>query len=300
MTSDSFFILGPTAAGKSSVALALARELGGVVCNLDAFQIYRGVDRGTGKPSTDERTQLPHELFDLAGTCGDFSVADYLREAALVVEKYRASGRPLIWVGGTGLYYRALRCGLSAAPATDPLVLAEWETRTLSELQSEIRRVDPAWAATADLSNPRRILRALAVYHQSGRPLSEWHRDPVEALVPEAAAYVLQVSPDRLRKKMAARVESMWQAGWPEEVRELVKITGWEGCSASRALGYAEVADWLLRGGDAAETRDRIVTLTWQYARRQLTWFRREPKLHVIEIDERSDPSLVARTLAGR
>ncbi len=300
MTSDSFFILGPTAAGKSSVALALARELGGVVCNIDAFQIYRGVDRGTGKPSIDERTELPHELFDLAGTCENFSVADYLQEAAGVVEKYRESGRPLVWVGGTGLYYRALRCGLSAAPATDPLVLAEWESRTLSELQIEIHRVDPDWAAGADLSNPRRILRALAVYHQSGRPLSEWHRDPVEALVPEASAYLLHVAPDLLRKKIAARVEAMWQAGWPEEVRELLKISGWEGCSASRALGYGEVADWFLRGGDAAETRDRIVTLSWQYARRQLTWFRREPKLQLIEIDERSDPSLVARKLAVR
>jgi tRNA dimethylallyltransferase len=300
MISDSFFILGPTAAGKSSVALALARELGGVVCNLDAFQIYRGVDRGTGKPSIDERAELPHELFDLAGTCEDFSVADYLREAALVVEKYRASGRPLIWVGGTGLYYRALRCGLSAAPATDPLVLAEWESRTLSELQSEIRRVDPVWAAGADLSNPRRILRALAVYHQSGRPLSDWHRDPVEALVPEASSHLLQVTSDLLRKKITARVEAMWEEGWPEEVRELQKISGWDGCSASHALGYSEVAEWLLRGGDASETRDRIVTLTWQYARRQLTWFRREPKLQIIEIDELSDPSLVARKLAVR
>lgn len=297
--SPSVFILGPTATGKSAVALALARELGGVVCNLDAFQVYRGLDIGTGKPPVEERDGLPHELFDLAGPCDPFSVADYLRHASGVLDRYRGRNRPLIWVGGTGLYYRALRRGLTEAPATDPGVLQELESRPLAELQEEIRRVDPAWAGGADLANARRVLRALAVFRQTGRPISEWHRDPVSPLVPDGTAYLLQAAPGLLRERIAGRVAAMWEAGWPGEVRQLQQLPGWEGSSSSRALGYPEVAAWCGsgEGEGSAGVRERIVTRTWQYARRQLTWFRGEPNLKAIEIDERTDSCLIARSL---
>jgi len=298
MTPFSIFILGPTATGKSAVALALARELGGVVCNLDAFQVYRGLDVGTGKPPVEERGGLPHELFDLAGPCDPFSVADYLRHAAGVLDTCQGRGKPLVWVGGTGLYYRALRRGLTEAPATDPGVLQELESRPLAELQEEIRRVDPEWAGGADLANPRRVLRALAVFRQTGRPISEWHRDPVRPLVAGGAAFLLQAAPGLLRERITRRVAAMWEAGWPGEVRRLLQLPGWEESSSALALGYAEVAAWCHSGGDGADgVRERIVTRTWQYARRQLTWFRREPKLSPIEIDECSDPSLIARAL---
>lgn len=301
MTPQSLFLLGPTASGKSALALALAREWGGVVCNLDAFQVYRGLDIGTGKPSAEERSGLPHELFDLAGPCDPFSVADFLTHAGEVLERHGPSGRPLIWAGGTGLYYRALRSGLTGAPATDPAILRELELSPPAELQEEIRRVDPEWAATADLANPRRILRALAVFRQTGRPLSAWHRDPVTALVPEARAVLLQQPADALRDRIRLRVETMWDQGWPEEVRGLMELPDWPGCSASRAIGYSEVAEWCLRGGDAGAVRQQIALRTWQYARRQLTWFRRETKLEVIEIDDRSDLSLshLGRALAA-
>lgn len=301
MARFSVFILGPTATGKSSVALALARELGGVVCNLDAFQVYRGLDIGTGKPTLAEQGGLPHELFDLAGPCDPFSVADYLRHASGVLDKYRNTAKPLVWVGGTGLYYRALRCGLSEAPASDPEVLQALEARPLAELQEEIRRVDPEWAGGADLANPRRVLRALAVFRQTGRPISAWHRDPVRPLVPEGTAWLLQAVPGWLRGRIAARVSTMWEAGWSGEVRRLLQLPGWEASPSQRALGYAEVAAWCGGGGvgeeGAALVRERIVTRTWQYARRQLTWFRREPNLNCIEIDERSDSYLIARSL---
>lgn len=301
MNPCSVFILGPTATGKSSAASALAREVGGVVCNLDAFQVYRGLDIGTGKPVEEERGGSPHELFDLAGPCDPFSVADYLRHASGVLDKYRDTGRTLVWVGGTGLYYRALRLGLSEAPASDPEVLRELEAMPLAELQEEIRRADPEWAGGADLANPRRVLRALAVFRQTGRPISAWHRDPVRPLVPDAAAFLLQAEPGLLRQRISARVDAMWEAGWPGEVRRLMQLPGWEESTSARALGYPEVAAWCGTGGgaedDAARVRGRIATRTWQYARRQLTWFRREPKLLPIEIDERSDSSLIARTL---
>lgn len=294
MTRDCF-ILGPTASGKSALAFELARAGGGVVCNMDAFQVYRGLDIGTGKPSVMERDQVPHALFDLAGPCDPFSVADYLRAAEAVIAA--AGGRPLIWVGGTGLYCRMLRSGLAPAPPSDPAVVRALEAMDADARVEEIRRVDPAWAEAADLANPRRVIRALAVFRQSGRPLSAWHREPVQALVPEGEMLVLQMPPERLRSRIVSRVAAMWAAGWPEEVRRLGELPGWEASPSFRALGYPEVLDWLRRGGDASAVREVIALRTWQYARRQLTWLRREPRMHAIEIDERFDPQRAAQAL---
>jgi tRNA dimethylallyltransferase len=290
-----FFILGATASGKSALALELARVSGGVVCNMDAFQVYRGLDIGTGKPTVMERDQVPHALFDLVGPCDPFTVADYLRAAEAVIAE--AGGRPLIWVGGTGLYCRMLRFGLAPAPPSDPNVVRELEAMDAEARVEEIRRVDPAWAAAADLANPRRVIRALAVFRQTGRALSDWHGQPTQALVPEGELLVLRVAPERLRSRIVSRVAAMWAAGWPEEVRQLAELPGWEGSSSFRALGYVEVLDWLRRGGDAGAVQERIAQRTWQYARRQLTWLRREPKLEIVEIDERFDPQRAARAL---
>ncbi|MDX6767868.1 MAG: tRNA (adenosine(37)-N6)-dimethylallyltransferase MiaA [Candidatus Methylacidiphilales bacterium] len=289
-----WFILGPTASGKSAVARELARQTGGVVANLDAFQVYGGLDIGTAKPTLGERADVPHTLFDLAGPCDDYSVAEHLRHAAEFLSREK---RPVIWVGGTGLYYRALTRGLAEAPATEPGVRAELDSLDLETLREEILRVDPVWAAGADLSNPRRIVRALAVFRQTGRPLSAWQADPVRALVPEGRACLLLRSAESLHERIAARVRAMWEAGWPDEVRRLLEIPGWEGSSSSHALGYAEVAAWCRNGGDSKDVRDQIVTRTRQYARRQLTWLRRENNLECIELDERSDPPSIARTL---
>lgn len=289
------FILGPTASGKSSLALALARRCGGVVCNLDAFQVYRGLDIGTGKPSAPERGAVPHALYDLVGPCEAFSVADYLRAASRAVDAH--PGKPLIWTGGTGLYFRALRSGLAPAPASDPAVVRELEAMPAEARVEEIRRVDPDWAAGADLRNPRRVLRALAVFRQTGRPLSSWHRDPVRPLLQEGHALLLEWDAEALRRRITARVDAMWAAGWPDEVAALAADPAWEHAPSARAIGYAEVLRWVREGGDAAAVRQAIALRTWHYARRQLTWFRSERNLHPIPIDERFDADAAARDL---
>jgi len=289
------FILGPTAVGKSALGLAVAERVGGVVANMDAFQVYRGLDIGTGKASKEDRARVEHGLLDLAGSLDGFSVADYLREA-----RGWLAGRKdgvVVWVGGTGLYYRTLRQGLAPAPGSDPAVLAALEALAPEARVEEVRRVDPVWAAGADLANPRRVIRALAVFRQTGRPLSAWQGDAVEALVPEGAACVLKMPPELLRRRIEARVDALWAAGWPEEVRELARLPGWGDAPAARALGYREVREWLQRGGDAAAVRAAIVQRTWHYARRQLTWLRREPNLRDIEIDNRFDPHAAADVL---
>lgn len=288
-----WFVIGPTAAGKSGLALELARLSGGVVVNMDAFQVYRGMDIGTGKPTARERAEIPHLLYDLAEPAGVFSVAHYLEAAAGVV----GDARPKVWVGGTGLYFRMLRSGLAPAPPSDPAVVAELEAMPAAARVEEVRRVDPEWAARADLANPRRVIRALAVFRQSGRPLSEWHRQPVRPLVAQGRVLLLRVSAEVLRRRIAARIEAMWRAGWPEEVRTLAAVPGWESSPAFRAIGYAQVLDWVRSGGDEAACRQAIARATWQYARRQLTWFRREVINEVITADECFDMTGAAREL---
>ena len=167
---NSFFIVGPTASGKSVLALALAERLGAVICSMDAFQVYRGLDIGTGKIAPAEQKQIPHRLLDLVESTTPFSVADYLKAAGGVLSK-EGGGRTLLWVGGTGLYMRALREGLTAAPGTDTELLKELSVWPLERLQSEIQRIDPIWCRTADLQNSRRIIRALAVAIGTGRTL---------------------------------------------------------------------------------------------------------------------------------
>lgn len=291
------FILGATSAGKSALALALAERTAGCVANMDAFQVYRGLDVGTGKASAEERSRVEHALLDLAGPLDEFSVANYLQAAqAWLAARQRGV---VIWAGGTGLYYRSLRRGLAPAPASDPELVAELESWTPEARIAEVKRVDPEWASGADLANPRRVIRALAVFRQTGRPLSAWQKDAVQALVPEGTAWMLQMSPERLRRRIEQRVEAMWASGWPEEVRKLAELPGWEQVPAARALGYSEVLQWLRRGGDAASVRAAIVQRTWQYARRQLTWFRREPNIKIIEIDESFDPQVAAEALCS-
>ena len=276
------FLLGPTASGKSALALKLAQDSGLGIAAVDAFQVYQGMDIGTAKPPAAERERVPHILLDLASPVGEFSVADYLSAA----DQYAQDARRWIWTGGTGLYYRALLCGLSPAPRSDPATVERLTVLPLQELQRRIRELDPEWADTADLKNPRRVVRALAVALDTGRPLSAWHKERHPALIPEAVAILLNPAPELLRRRITARVEAMWKQGWPDEVRSLMADPAWSSSRSAKAIGYLEIAAFIDHGGDAAEIRAAIATATWQYARRQLTWFRREGNLHVIDFDD--------------
>jgi tRNA dimethylallyltransferase len=291
----SLCIAGPTAAGKSAVALEWALANGAVVASFDAFQIYKGLDIGTGKAPAADRARVEHALLDLVDPCEPFSVADYL-EAARSWAGSRTG--PMVWVGGTGLYFRALREGLSPAPATDPQVLAVLEREPFDDLVREIRAVDPEWSAMADLKNPRRVLRALAVFRQTGRPISEWQKVPGRPVLADPLAVVLEPDPAAHREAVIRRVEAMWTAGWPEEVARLLALPGWESSQSARALGYAEVAACLRGQCSPEECRHRIVTSTLRYAKRQLTWFRAEHNVHFIKITNPDSTTRGPRELA--
>ena len=284
----SFIIAGPTASGKSDLALDLATRCGAGIFSADAFQIYRGLDIGTAKAPVPEQLAVPHHLLDLAHPGEKFSVADYLRRAAVAVDS-APPDRPRLWVGGTGLYIRALREGLSPAPESDPELLRELEQWDLVRLQVEVRKLDPQWSATADLQNPRRILRTLAVVKQTGRPLSDWHKEKAPALLAGVRGVVLNPDRDWLKRRIVARVAEMWDRDWVGEVRSLLKVAGWRDSQSARAIGYLDVVDHLDGLISAAECREKIILQTLQYAKRQDTWFRQEVGLEMIPVGEDTD-----------
>lgn len=296
---NSFFIVGPTASGKSALALQLAERMGAGICSVDAFQIYRGLDIGTGKATREEQAKVPHHLLDLAGPTDSFSVADYLRAAKKVLEQADPR-RLLFWVGGTGLYARALREGLSPVPESDPERVKELSGWPLERLQSEVRRLDPKWCENADLQNPRRIIRALAVVLETGRPLSEWQQDREPALLPDAR--VLFLAPERAfgQELIAERVCNMWGAGWPEEVKGLLEIEGWRESQSAKAIGYLQIADYLAGKTGREECLQQIVLQTGQYAKRQMTWFRSEENAETIPLSRLEDVTNLGATLSSR
>lgn len=288
LESGVIFLLGPTAAGKSSLAMNLAKRTGAQICSVDAFQIYRGLDIGTGKPTKEEQARIPHHLIDLVEPEDQFTVANYVREAEKILKDLRKQKKPSIWVGGTGLYHRALTNGLSRAPGTEEAVAEELEKRTTEELVDEVSEVDPIWTKTADLKNRRRLIRALAVWRQTGKTMSTWHgQEAVRGPMADVETWCLFPDLNVLIHVIRDRVKGMFDSGWVEEIRGLMKRPSWQGCPGLRAIGYAEVAELAQGRLGREEACDKIVSATRAYAKRQLTWFRGIPKVQAIEIDPR-------------
>ena len=286
------FLLGPTASGKSTLAMEVARRVGAEIVSLDAFQIYRGMDIGTAKPTKKEREEVPHHLLDLVNPEESFSSADYKRAGERVALDMQRGNRKAIWVGGTGLYHRVMTQGLSTAPRTDKKVAEEIETKGTEEMAEEVRRIDPEWAKGADLRNRRRVVRALAVWRQTGRTMTDWQKtETVPGLLSGARNYVLLPTMANLSVAIQQRVGAMLQGGWIEEVRELMKQAHWRGSPGSRAIGYAEVEKLIHGEMGKEEVGAKIVARTRAYAKRQLTWFRGLTNVQAIEIDPQLSPT---------
>jgi tRNA dimethylallyltransferase len=284
LTAPVIFILGPTASGKSRLAMEVARQTGAEICSVDAFQIYQGLDIGTAKPSAMAQKEIRHHLLDLVEPEQPFTAADYLRSAGAVLGDLREREQTAVWVGGTGLYHKVLTKGLARAPGTDGKVAAELEARSTAELVEEIRRADPEWSEQADLQNRRRLIRALAVWRQTARKMSSWQREEtVAGPLAGAPAFVLVPDLDVLTAVIRTRVAGMIQDGWVEEVRKLGEREGWRGCPGGRAIGYREIELVVAGRLNREEAGDKIVAATRAYAKRQLTWLKRVPNLNVIE-----------------
>jgi len=286
-------VVGPTATGKSELGLALAERLGGEIVNVDAMQLYRGMDVGTAKLSEAERRGIAHHQLDVLDVDEDASVARYQSDARADLADIAARGRRAIVVGGSGLYVRALLDHLNF-PGTDAVVRAQLEARAqrhgTRHLHDELARLDPAAAIAIGPANTRRIVRALEVIEITGLPYTA--NLPEQRYVVPAVQLGLDCDRAVLDERVGARVDRMWANGLVPEVLGLL-LRGM-GRTAARAVGYAEVIAMVQGDGDEAGAREAVAANTRRLARKQMTWFGRDQRVHWL--DARA-PDLLDRAL---
>ncbi|XAW54948.1 tRNA (adenosine(37)-N6)-dimethylallyltransferase MiaA [Blastococcus sp. HT6-4] len=270
-------VVGPTATGKTALAVTLAQRLGGEVVNADSMQLYRGMDIGTAKPDAAERGGVPHHLLDLWHVREPASVAEYRLRARAEIDRLRAAGVVPLLVGGSGLYVRAVLDELDF-PGTDPAIRSRLEEELAAvgaaQLHARLAALDPAAAAAVLPSNGRRIVRALEVIELTGGPFRAQLPEPRPHY--PAVTVGLDRDPAELDQRVAVRVDRMWAAGFVDEVAALAADGLREGPTASRALGYAQVLAQFDGVLSADEARERTVTITRRFVRRQRSWFRRD------------------------
>ena len=277
------FLVGPTASGKSAVALAAAERASLEILSMDSMLVYRGMDVGTAKPTREERRRVPHHLIDLVAPSEAFSVHDWLAAAGRALNEVRGRGREALFAGGTAFYLQALTRGLLDAPPADPALRASIEERVRAEgrerLHAELAEVDPPSAARIHPNDTKRLVRALEVWHQTGRPISslqrEWGWWGSEGRAPRPRRIAgLALPSEELEARIAQRTRAMLDAGWVDEARAIRERGGFSPTSI-QALGYAAVLELADGRLDRASCEARVVLETRRFARRQRTWLRR-------------------------
>ena len=282
-------LMGPTASGKTALALEWAQRLGGEIVSVDSALVYRGLDIGAAKPSAAERAQVPHHLIDLRDPWQPYSAAEFAVDARRALDAITARGKLPILAGGTGLYFRALLSGLSPMPEADPairaLIAGEAAARGWAALHAELSVIDPVAAARIHATDAQRIQRALEVHRLSGRSISDWHRDTrAQPRLPYRVLKLVLAPPDRalLHGRIAQRFDAMLSAGFLEEVARLRGLPPLRArpqpleLPALRAVGYRQAWEHLDGATDASTFRDHAIFATRQLAKRQLTWLRGE------------------------
>jgi tRNA dimethylallyltransferase len=286
LNSRCIFIAGPTAVGKSEIALRLAEELGGEIISADSMQVYRGLDIGTAKPPPAERARVPHHLIDICDLTEAFDAAQFVRLAQKAVEEIQARGRVPVFCGGTGLYFKAFLSGLGEAPATNPELRAGLEATSFESLLRELRERDPAAYEKIDKQNPRRVIRAVEVIRLTGKKFSEQRAEwKSKVQSPKSKAFFcITRQPADLHTRINARVDAMFARGLVDETRELLKRGLEQNKTAMQAIGYRQVVEHLRGERPLAETIELVKSRTRQFAKRQLTWFRRQLAPEWIEL----------------
>ena len=309
---QTIYLVGPTACGKSAVALELARMIGTgsgtasrsaplpvasgggsgsasatEIVSADSMQVYRGLDIGTAKPNPAERAAVPHHLLDVAEVGEVFDVKRFVTLAEEAIAGIHARGRTALVVGGTGLYVRGLRQGLFAGPGRDPVLRDRLEKLSPTELFTELAEVDPETAARIDPHNPRRLVRALEVWHTTGQSISELQKEWADSPRTTHHAPLFGLLRDRadLVARINRRVDEQMAAGWLAEARGLTTDTA--------AMGYRELRSGMPLPAAVA----RIKTLTRQLAKRQMTWFRKEPGLVWVTVAADEPPRRTAERI---
>jgi tRNA dimethylallyltransferase len=302
---DCPFITGPTASGKTTLALDVARRLNAEILSLDSMAVYRGLDIGTAKPSLEERRQVSHHLIDLVEPDEEFSLAQYLSEATRACQAIRARGCVPLFVGGTPLYLKALLRGIFEGPQADwefrRRILAEAEQLGNNWLHERVAQVDPQAAQRLHRHDTRRLVRALEVFEKTGRPISDWQRQFDRARPAcECAVFVLDWPRDELYRRIEARVDAMFAGGLIDEVGNLLAAGKNLGRTARQAVGYREVLEHLAGQRNLADTIDLVKTRTRQFAKRQLTWFRSLSECRWIGTEDACTTSDIATEISNR
>lgn len=275
------FLVGPTAVGKSEVALLLAEELKAEIVSADSMQVYRGMDIGTAKPTPEERARVPHHLIDVVEVGEPFDVARYRELAVAAIAEIQQRRRLPLVVGGSGMYLRALSEGLFAGPSADPKRRAALESQPAEQLFARLREVDPVSAARIPMGNKRRLVRALEVFEVTGKPLStqqkQWSNEQRSTMI------LLERDRAELYARIEQRVDWMFDNGLIEETQRLLAQGLAQNSVARVAAGYKETMEHLHGARDLAQTKHLVKQRTRQLAKRQLTWFRHQAKVISVE-----------------
>ena len=283
---------GPTASGKTALSVALARAFDGEIINADSMQIYKNLDVGTAKPSAEERQGIPHYLLDFLSPETPYSVADFTAAADPLIRDITARGRLPLVVGGTGLYITSLLSGMAFAPEkTDPAIRARLQARADTEggaaLYAELQRVDPDYAAQVHPNNLPRVIRALELFEATGRRMSDQRREARPAEAPYHALCLCLTCRDRavLYSRIDRRVDEMVENGVLDEARQVYDHRD-AYRTAAQAIGYKEFFPYFEGTADLTECTERLKQATRNYAKRQLTWFRRQNDEVWLYLDE--------------
>ncbi len=296
-------ICGPTASGKTGLAVALAKKLNAEVVSCDSMQIYRGMDVGTAKPTTAEMEGVPHHLLDVAEPGEDFSVSRYVELADAAIRDIQGRGKPAIVCGGTGLYMDSLVKGKAFAAPTRPAqreyVEGIAEKHGIEYVYNMLKDADPETAERLHLSDRKRIIRALEVFLITGMPLS-WHNAQSKLQAPKYEPVWIGLSfrdRDKLYRRIDARVDQMLAQGLETEVRALLEKGIDPKTTAMQAIGYKEMAAALRGECSLEQAVEQIKQSSRRYAKRQLTWFRRNEAIHWLYVDETADLTAAAMRL---
>lgn len=299
---DCWFLTGPTAAGKTSVGVELARLIDAEIVSMDSMALYRGMDVGTAKPTADQRAAVPHHLIDLIEPHQQYSLARYLQAAHACVEQIKARRREVLFVGGTPLYLKGLLRGIFEGPPAD------WEFRNRLRRQARqqgsealhrrLAQLDPAAAERLHPHDTRRLIRALEVYEKTGRPISQLQRQfDVGRDADDCRVFVLSWPRQMLHERIERRVEQMFAAGLVDEVRGLLARPQPLSRTARQAVGYREVIEHLRGNRPLPETIELIKLRTRQLAKRQGTWFRSLSECRSVPVPETMDAAEVAERI---
>ena len=291
-------LAGPTASGKSAVALALAEQISGEIVSVDSMQVYRGLDLGTAKPTAAERARVRHHLIDVVELTEVFDAAKFVALATAAVQAIQARGGVPILCGGTGMYLTAWLNGLGSAPAPDLALRAELEAKPLPELLDELARTDPVTFDEIDLANRRRLVRAVEVIRLTGKPFSQQRATwPERAPTLAGRSFGLTRGREDLHRRIHTRVDAMFAAGLIDETRALLTQGLEQNRTAMQAIGYRQVVEHLRGERSRLETIELVKVRTRQFAKRQMTWFRGQLDLDWLEVPPTQGPEETAARL---